>query len=442
MANRIPPPDPETQRLSQAKKLEEAQKVAAISSVDPDAQAKKRRFKEMMNEPEKDDKNEEAQAPSPFQPSFHQKPSDFDLEEIPAPYNSQPPNVNAPSPPVEDLLSDKGLPQSPEYWNQVDLPDQPIETTPQFTQDRETLAKEPLQKGKPVEKPLERQKNGEIPSKKMVEPSPFGLPGKPAEKKGLREKERPPFAPKGEEKPVPVKKKESEVPLSKYWSEEPVPPSIQGNTPLPKEKEKRQERPTAAPITHNRTPLDQAQPPPQREFSPLLQKGDSGEKGGRERESKPTLEIIPPASPGFTPSTHFEAVSAATAATPYLRSETFSLFYQMVGTIFTMSEQGVSRTEILLNNPAFAGSKFFGASIEIIKYSSAPDSFNIRLTGSNEAVTAFNQNIPGLIAAFQTGGFRFRVGRIEAAYATEKPLFRRKEGKGDHTSGEKKEEER
>jgi hypothetical protein len=102
----------------------------------------------------------------------------------------------------------------------------------------------------------------------------------------------------------------------------------------------------------------------------------------------------------------------------------------MVGTIFIMTTQGISTTEIHLNNPAFAGSKFFGASIEIIKYSSAPDSLNIRLNGSNEAVvTAFNQNIPGLLAAFQTGRFRFRIGRIDAGYAAERPVLHRKEEK-------------
>jgi hypothetical protein len=114
----------------------------------------------------------------------------------------------------------------------------------------------------------------------------------------------------------------------------------------------------------------------------------------------------------------------------------------MVGTILVMTNQGISTTEILLNNPAFAGSKFFGASIEIIKYSSAPDSLNIRLSGSNEAVTAFNQSIPGLMAAFQTGGFQFRIGRIEATYAIDRPAFHRKEERQGNNSGDQSEKEK
>ena len=84
-------------------------------------------------------------------------------------------------------------------------------------------------------------------------------------------------------------------------------------------------------------------------------------------------------------------------------------------------------TEIVLNSPSYSQSKFYGASIIIERYASAPDSFNIRLTGSNEAVAAFKENIPTLALAFREGHFPFQIGRIEAEYKDEKPLFRRKE---------------
>ncbi|HEY4255281.1 MAG TPA: hypothetical protein VGM34_02915, partial [Chlamydiales bacterium] len=114
-----------------------------------------------------------------------------------------------------------------------------------------------------------------------------------------------------------------------------------------------------------------------------------------------------------------------------LSPEVLPLFYQMVGSIMVMTnyQPGVNKTEVLLNSPAFARSKFYGATIEIVKYASAPDSLNIRLTGSNEAVAAFRQNVPSLLAAFQQGNFQFKIGRLEAHYATEKPVFQRKEKK-------------
>jgi hypothetical protein len=442
MANRIPPPDPESHRLSQAKKLEEAQKVAAISSVDPDAQAKKRRFQQAMNGPDDEEKvkDEAAQQPSPFQSSFYQanKPSDLDLESIPSPYNAQPPDLSAPSPQAEDLLSDNGLPQSPEYWNQVDLPDQPIETLPQFTQDQSTQGQSAQEnRGSKQEKgPESKQRESKryvAPERgtKKIEPSPFGPPDKLVAKKEVPEKTAPPFTPKKEKENALPKKNRSEEfspPTAKYWEHEPG----ELRNVAPKEKEK-----TKKGVDH---PISEAKstPPeftPPKETSSFLQKESSEGKDHQKHESKTTIDLIQPTSTSFTPSVHSAASTAAEGATPYLRPETVPLFYQMTGTILMMTNQGINTTEILLNNPAFAGSKFFGASIEITKYSSAPGSFNIRLTGSNEAVTAFNQNIPSLMNAFQAGGFRFRVGRIDAVYATERPLFRRKEKKGDHSSG-------
>ena len=111
----------------------------------------------------------------------------------------------------------------------------------------------------------------------------------------------------------------------------------------------------------------------------------------------------------------------------------------MIGTIMIMAKpSGVSRTEFLLNNPAFSTSKFYGASIEITRFSTAPGAFNIRLTGNTEAVNAFNQSIPGLMAAFHNGNFNFKINRIEAEHSIEKPMFHRKEsGKDSSDKGEK-----
>lgn len=123
------------------------------------------------------------------------------------------------------------------------------------------------------------------------------------------------------------------------------------------------------------------------------------------------------------------AEAAAVAAAPYLSPVILAHYFQMIGTIFVMQKSGVSETEFLLNNPAFSNSKFFGSSIKITKYSTAPDAFNIRLSGSTDAVDAFKQSIPNLLAAFQKGNFNFRINRIDVHHATAKPVFHRK-GKG------------
>jgi|GEM_PF-2462994 len=159
------------------------------------------------------------------------------------------------------------------------------------------------------------------------------------------------------------------------------------------------------------------------------------EEGGKnkkksQQEEAESLQMQSPSTETLPSYVIPVAGAAAAAAQPYLGIEALSIYYHMIGTITAMvSPKGDSRTEFILNAPSFANSKFYGAKISIEKFSTAPYQLNIRLTGSNEAVAAFNQNIPNLLAAFQAGKFSYTVNRIEAAY--EKPLFQRKESAGE-----------
>lgn len=159
------------------------------------------------------------------------------------------------------------------------------------------------------------------------------------------------------------------------------------------------------------------------------EEGGKNKKKSRQEEAE-SLQMQSPSTETLPSYVIPVAGAAATAAQPYLGFEALSIYYHMIGTITAMvSPKGDSRTEFILNAPSFANSKFYGATISIEKFSTAPYQLNIRLTGSNEAVAAFNQNIPNLLAAFQAGKFSYTVNRIEAAY--EKPLFQRKESTGE-----------
>ncbi len=111
--------------------------------------------------------------------------------------------------------------------------------------------------------------------------------------------------------------------------------------------------------------------------------------------------------------------------TPYLHPDIIPLFEKMVGTIIQIQAQGITTTQVILNSPAFTSSIFFGSSIILEKYSTAPDSFNIFLRGPQQAVVMFNENLDGLLDAFKRGNFNFKIGRLEAEH--ERPLFKRKE---------------
>ena len=164
------------------------------------------------------------------------------------------------------------------------------------------------------------------------------------------------------------------------------------------------------------------------------------EGGGKKRDEAEAILAIEPLSQLPLPK-HIQpmALKATTEVASHLTSATVALFYQMVGTLYVMSgPQEVMRTEIVLNNPSYANSKFYGATITIEKYASAPDSFNIRLTGSHEAVASFRDNIPNLLIAFQQQNFSFRIGRLDAEYTLEQPIIRRKgnaEDKGSFGGG-------
>src|SRR3990172_1370483 len=111
--------------------------------------------------------------------------------------------------------------------------------------------------------------------------------------------------------------------------------------------------------------------------------------------------------------------------TSYLHSDIVPLFEKMVGTIFVMQSSGVTTTEVYLTSQAFQSSILFGSVIQLQRYATAPDSFNITLRGSTQAVDLFNANLDGLYDAFKQGNFSFKIGRLETEY--EKQIFKRKE---------------
>nr|NGX63512.1 hypothetical protein [Candidatus Anoxychlamydiales bacterium] len=76
---------------------------------------------------------------------------------------------------------------------------------------------------------------------------------------------------------------------------------------------------------------------------------------------------------------------------------------------------------------------FYGSSITIEKYSTAP-AFNIFLKGPTQAVNMFNENIPNLMEQLKAA--KLNVGRLEAEH--EKFTFRRKPKTGKKDSGSQK----
>lgn len=471
----VSPTDPSKSSQDTKAQREHAQKIEKVREIDADeeAQKRRRRFQMMMgDEDQLAETSKGPRAPSPFEVEFHKAGtvdqagpnltvppapgstlfgdgSDMDNEAIvPSPSYSPPPNVSS-APETDE--GEEDLPHSQSFWENTDLPTNGPTPSKNFQETPKSAAKKIGEPGQGTGKPKAVGKEAIHPPAKQGKeaPSPFGAPGKtvskkekgteepvpylsskvegrmtqsPQKQKQPEQKKESPFAPPLEEKeaqgPAPRMRVDEENPFETVWqstegkgSEKTTPPS---KAEIREREQKEREREAAI---------------------PSVSRGKEGKGEGKQKG--PILEIAPPMLPALPAAVQPMAVAAAQQATPYLSPETIPLYFQMVGTIMVMTTPpGVSRTEILLNNPIYSNSRFFGARITIEKYATAPNSFNIRLSGSDTAVVAFKENIPSLMTAFQNGNFNFRINRLEAEFSIDRPVFRRKErGEGGSEFG-------
>ncbi len=119
----------------------------------------------------------------------------------------------------------------------------------------------------------------------------------------------------------------------------------------------------------------------------------------------------------------------------HLSSDTYQLFEKMVGAIIIQDHSGIKSTTITLSLPH---SVFDKAEITFDKYQTAPNSYNLQLKGSPEAVALFTSNIDDLAAAFKQGQHAFEVNILRPALTSKKSLIRRKSSAGQGGSQDKR----
>ncbi len=462
--SRIPPRKESPETKAAREELSSKGKVEKVREIDADEQTRKqKKWRAAYHEDDTtaDTESAEEKRPTPFdlysQPQSERSYTDYQSKKemgnvedtiVPSPSYSPPPDVSAGAGDGEeekDEATAGALPQSDDFWEDVDFPpDPPINRNHfQETPNSSMRTGEPKQqKGKKEGATGEEKKTGAAAAKTKWEEeqhekkaSPFGPPGKPAiAPKGKLEKgEKSPHLEKGKETAAPVEGRKKPpslfeeaaktAPRGKYLEEKRY--QGPGRDEIRTERKRAKERAEEAAASSAAVPMH-------------VRHGEQEGGGGKNKErDRKVAEIEISSLPSFPGDIQNHAVAAAQHAMSNLHPSTVSLFFQMVGTMYVMSvPPGITRTEIVLNNPSYANSRFFGSTITIEKYATAPDSFNIRLTGSDAAVTAFRDNIPSLMAAFQQGNFAFKVNRLDVEY--EKPIFRRKEkgeDKGEAGSG-------
>ncbi|HSW73161.1 MAG TPA: hypothetical protein VLG44_07140 [Chlamydiales bacterium] len=456
--------------------------VEKVGEIDADQKKRKRE----RAAPSDDDKvkktgREEVQkAYSPYEPQFHSTALQSDLfgrntkvlKETPvSDFGSPIPSmIPSPSGTIDDEESSR-LPSSQDFYKNYtsERPvetrrDRPIERRREAQQDRTEERESPEPTGKKEKGKKEKEFLGkaekemfeEMPSKPGKEEFPFlvkkGKEGKPqkVEAETFEEEAIPPPSREKREK-VSFKEKREEIKEAPY-----VPPLKEGKKVekhIPAKKEKEIEEP---PFYREKEPREErAQPLPKRAFPKEQPLGapatpeffspifivTTTTKIKPEKKMAPSLTeaVTSTPPPQFMPPTVAQSVSlAANQLMPYANPELQNLFAQMVGTITVMTTPpGITETRVVLNSPAFEKSLFNGAEIVFQRYATAPDSFNITLTGSNAAVNLFNANLPALYSAFQKGHFKFRIGKLETSYESSRPVFRRKEGGEGGGAGER-----
>ncbi|MDE3045246.1 MAG: hypothetical protein KGJ02_01180 [Verrucomicrobiota bacterium] len=360
-------PESDPTRSSSKVQREESQRIEKVGEVDPDEQAKQQRdkFKRLM-----DDVEEEIaprpRAPSPFETQFHrplEKSNLTDKKALPTPSHDEPPDVKVKKSAEKDEPFD--LPVSKEFWKEVGLPDEPLK--------QPSLKEEKL----------------------------ASLEGKNAKKKSAVSPHH-----------TPLESKDG-APSNRYWSAEEERTHLAARG---KELEEEEKKTVIDGKKGHRSRAERMPGEPLEREVQRLEEREGRKKGKKEEEER---ELLLPSSHPLPLPIQTAATAAVSVATPYLSPEVVPLFYQFVGSIMVMaSTPGVRRTVIVLNARSFSKSKFYGSTIEIVKYATAPDAINIELSGSNEAVAAFNQNVPNLLKAFEKGNFQFKIGQLRAVYST------------------------
>jgi hypothetical protein len=160
--------------------------------------------------------------------------------------------------------------------------------------------------------------------------------------------------------------------------------------------------------------------------SPPISRADALYREKTEKKVSDASVSLPEGSAALslTPSTMQTPPASATPAPYiYLHPTVLEYFERSVSTITVMMSTGVTETTVSLHEQS--NSIFAGAKITIREFSTAPKAFNIEFTANPEAVAIFQSNVDDLMAAFQSGGYNFKVNRIETRIG--RPLVRRKE---------------
>ena len=256
--------------------------------------------------------------------------------------------------------------------------------------------------------------------------------------KQLKAKNSPPSAPALSPPPSPEKLTQAKEELKpiidtsvakEEEKEKEVSKQIQGLEP-----EKKRIETHAAPTDTNLVEIDKKRRRDQRaEIEHESQKRDQEKDEKKKKELEAEKNGAPVKEDVTTPFLEGPSFDATTPPSySRLSSQVYELFERLVGLITLEQYSGNSKTTVTLNMP---GSVFHQSQIVLEKFSTAPQTFNVQLLGSPQAVAIFEANMNDLVAAFQDSKRAFEVN-IQRPYLLDK--FRYQANRVRSTTGDDK----
>lgn len=139
-------------------------------------------------------------------------------------------------------------------------------------------------------------------------------------------------------------------------------------------------------------------------------------ESSKEEEPRDPLFMNPsvpqPSLPGVSTSS-----SAVQTPPPVLPIALDALFETMASQMVIMTSSHEQTTTLVLDSDRFASSPLAGAKITITEFRTAPQIFNVEISGAPSAVALIQQSQEALLRRIATGHFSFSIHRFEAVSA-------------------------
>ena len=105
-----------------------------------------------------------------------------------------------------------------------------------------------------------------------------------------------------------------------------------------------------------------------------------------------------------------------------------ALFEKMASSMIIMDLCQETQTTLVLDHPHLSGSVFFGTTITIKEFSTAPKAFNVEILSNPTAIATILQQQDHLLSLFAKGNFPFTIHRFDSGIqqeTMETPLINR-----------------